>query len=113
MSDDNPPADHVVVEEDDLGSKIEEHVKSKPTWMRLIFMVVFYVLGGFAAMVGSVVILLGFLWVLFTGETNPQLKQVGQGIASYIYEIIRYLSYNSDVKPFPFEADWPAPGSDD
>jgi len=108
MSDDNPPVDHVMTDDDDDSSHIEEHLKSKPTWLRLVFMVVFYVLGSLAAFVASVVVVLGFLWVLFTGETNKQLQQVGKGIAAYVHQIICYLTYNSDSKPFPFDADWPS-----
>lgn len=44
MSDDNPPADHVTADNNDSGIPIEEHIKSRPTWLRLVFMFVFYVL---------------------------------------------------------------------
>ncbi|NNC76510.1 MAG: DUF4389 domain-containing protein [Woeseiaceae bacterium] len=109
MADESTPADHVVDEKEVSGSALEEHLKSRPTWLRLVFMFVFYFLASIASLVASVVIVLGFLWVLFTGETNEQLKRTGQGIASYVYQIIQYLTYNSDVRPFPFDADWPAP----
>ena len=61
-----------------------------------------------AGLVGCFVVVVGFCWVLFTGETNRQLQQVGQSIASYLYEIVRYLTFNTDDKPFPFGGDWPA-----
>lgn len=114
MADKPVPSDHVADESGDegvaeRGPAIEENLKSRSTWLRLIFMVVFYVLGSVASLVASVVIVLGFLWVLFTGETNEQLKRTGQGIATYIAQIIEYLTYNSDVRPFPFDAGWPAP----
>jgi len=107
MSGDNPPADHVVSDESETGVPIEENIKSRSTWLRLVFMIVFYVLASLASAVGSVVVLLGFLWVLFTGEKNRQLQQAGQVIAAYIYEIIRYLTFNTDDKPFPFGNDLP------
>ena len=113
MSDDNPPVDHVLADEDDGANAIEETWKSKSTWMRLIFMIVFSVLASVATFVVSVVVVLGFLWVLFTGETNKQLQQTGQGIATYLYQILLYLTYNSDDRPFPFEAEWPSGKDDD
>ncbi|MDH3748915.1 MAG: DUF4389 domain-containing protein [Gammaproteobacteria bacterium] len=115
MSDDSVPADHVVTDENGDGGNaapIEEHLKSKSTWLRLVFMIIFYVLASVATLVASVVVALGFLWVLFTGETNDQLRRTGQGIASYVYQIIQYLTYNSEEKPFPFDAEWPAPKAD-
>lgn len=108
MSDDNPPADHVIADNNDSGIPIEENVKSRSTWLRLVFMIVFYVLATVASAVCTVVVGLGFLWVLFTGEKNRQLQQAGQVIAAYIYEIIRYLTYNTDDRPFPFDKGLPA-----
>ena len=61
-----------------------------------------------AAMIGTVIVVLGFLWVLFTGEVNRELRQIGQAIASYLYEILRYLTFNTDDKPFPFGGAWPS-----
>ena len=118
MSDDNPPADHATVEErvseraeSGSESEFEKHVKSRSTWLRLLFMLIYYALISIASMVGTIVVVLGFLWVLFTGEVNRQLRQAGQGIAAYIYEIIRYLTFNTDDRPFPFGQDWPSGAS--
>ena len=108
MSDDNPPADHVVSDKNETGVPLEENIKSRSTWLRLLFMVVFFVLGELAGLVLLVVIVLGFFWVLFTGEKNRQLQQAGQVIAGYIYEIIRYLTFNTEDKPFPFGKELPS-----
>lgn len=110
MNESNPPADHVAGE--DHEDSIEKNLKSRPTWLRLVFMVVFYVLVSIAAMVATAVVVLGFLWVLFTGEPNPQLKSTGQSLATYLCQVVRYLTFNSDDRPFPFELDWPE-GKDD
>jgi hypothetical protein len=107
MSNDNPPADHVVDDDGRSGVTIEENVKSRSTWLRLVFMMMFYVIATLTGAVASVVVVLGFLWVLFTGERNRQLQQAGQAVASYLYEIIRYLTFNTDEKPFPFGRDFP------
>jgi flagellar basal body-associated protein FliL len=108
MSNENPPADHVISDNNDSGIPIEENIKSRSTWLRLLFMVVFYVLATVTSAVLSVVVVLGFFWVLFTGEKNSQLQQAGQVIAAYLYEIIRYLTFNTEDKPFPFGKDLPS-----
>ena len=112
MSDQNPPADHVVVEDSGSGKPIEENLKSRATWKRLLFMVICYVLVSIASFVGTFVVVFGFLWLLFTGEVNRQLKQVGQSIAAYIYEIVRYLTFNTDERPFPLGGEWPSGSAD-
>ena len=108
MSNENPPADHVISDNNDSGIPIEENIKSRSTWLRLLFMVVFYVLATVTSAVLSVVVVLGFFWVLFTGEKNGQLQQAGQVIAGYLYEIVRYLTFNTEDKPFPFGKDLPS-----
>ena len=71
-------------------------------------MVICYMLAGIASFVGTFVVVLGFLWLLFTGEVNRQIQQVGQSIAAYVYEIVRYLTFNTDERPFPLGGDWPS-----
>lgn len=108
MVDQNPAVDQVESEGNGDTSPLEQNIKSRSTWLRLLFMVIYYVLICLAGMVGTFVVVVGFLWVLFTGEVNQQLRQVGQGIAAYIYEIVRYLTFNTDERPFPFGAEWPS-----
>lgn len=115
MSNENPPVDHAIIDDEPSGSAIEENIKSRSTWLRLVFMLVFYAIAILTSAVASVVVVLAFLWVLFTGERNRQLQQAGQAVASYLYEIMRYLSFNTDDKPFPFGRDFPTsepPGKD-
>ena len=113
MSDTNPTADSAFVEEKDPGKPLEENIKSRRTWMRLLFMAICCILVSLATAVGSAIVVFSFLWVLFTGEVNRELKEVGQSLASYIYENIRFLTYNTDDKPFPFGNKWPAASDDD
>lgn len=112
MANDNPTIDQVAADDADHG-KIEENLKSRTTWLRLLFMCIFGLLVSLAGMIGTVVVVIGFFWVLFTGEVNRELRQVGQAIATYIYEIIRYLTFNNDNKPFPFGGAWPSSESKD
>ena len=110
MSPDNPPADDVI---DESSEKvIEKNLKSRPTWLRLVFMIIFYALISVAAMVATAVVALGFLWVLFTGEPNPRLKSTGQSLAIYLAQVMRYLTFNTNEKPFPFDVEWPSGDAD-
>lgn len=113
MSNNNPPADHVYDDEIRTGNPIEENLKSGATWMRGFFMLVSSVLASVAFFVGSFVVVLGFFWVLFTGEVNQQIRETGQSIAAYLYNVARYLTFNTDEKPFPLGGEWPAGSSDD
>jgi hypothetical protein len=95
-------------EEDQLSKKsFSGNIKSHSTWLRLFFMVVVVLLYGVSRIVTGAVIVLQFFWVLFTGGINKQLQDLGQALATYTYQIILYLTFNSDQRPFPFDSDWP------
>ena len=111
MTDNNPTADDVVIEES-KGSQMEENLKSRSTWVRFLFICIYAALVWLASLVGAFVVVLGFFWKLFTGEVNASLREAGQGIASYIYRAVRYMTFNTDAKPFPFGESWPSAAED-
>ncbi|RZV34640.1 MAG: DUF4389 domain-containing protein [Chromatiales bacterium] len=113
MSDTNPPADHAFVDEKKTGTPIEENLKSRATWKRFLFMLISCILISLASIVGSFIVVFGFLWLLFTGEVNRELRGVGQSLATYIYENIRFLTFNTDDRPFPFGGKWPDSGTEE
>ena len=47
-----------------------------------------------------------FLTLLLTGSDNKNLRNFGQSLASWIFQIMQFLTFNSNSKPFPFD-DWP------
>ena len=111
MSNDNPTADQPL-HDDKPENPIQDNLKSGATWTRALFMLISCVLVSVASVAGSVAVVLGFFWVLITGDVNRQVQQVGQSIALYIYNIIRYLTFNTDVKPFPLGGEWPSSDSE-
>jgi hypothetical protein len=84
------------------------NIKSRSSWLRLFFMLVVVLLYGISRIVTGTVVVLQFFWILFTGDTNTKLRRLGQALATYTYQIILYLTFNSEQRPFPFELNWPA-----
>jgi hypothetical protein len=87
----------------------EETVKSykdKSVWMRGLYMLIFMLLLGVAEFVSFVVILIQFLTVLFTAETNEKLVRFGKSLSLYQYEVMLFLTYNSEDHPYPM-GEWP------
>lgn len=74
-------------------------------------MLILVALYAVSRLVVCAVIVLQFFWVLFTGETNERLKGLGQSLATYTWQLIRYLTFNTDSRPFPFDDDWPSSGT--
>ncbi len=90
-------------------SDLEQNLRARSTWLRLVFMIVIAICNELARLVGSAIVLLQFLHVLFTGKPNERLKDVGLSLAQYVYQVVEYLTFNTEVRPFPFDAEWPAP----
>lgn len=117
MQNEEPPRDHAGIGgdadpyADDTSShrQLEDNLKSTATWLRLVFMIVFVLIYGLTRLVLGAVVILQFLWVLFTGEINPRMQHLGAALATYTYQILRYLTYNTEDRPFPFDLDWPNP----
>jgi len=80
--------------------------EQRELWRRLLFMVLFAVLFGLAKLVLTVVVIVQFIVILTSGSANGQLLKLGSGLSIYTYQIIRYLTFNSDSQPFPL-SDWP------
>jgi hypothetical protein len=90
-------------------SELEQNLRARSTWLRLVFMIVIGICHELARLVGAVIVLLQFLHVLFTGKPNERLLEAGLSLAQYVYQVVEYLTFNTEVRPFPFDAEWPAP----
>ncbi|HLA74582.1 MAG TPA: DUF4389 domain-containing protein [Gammaproteobacteria bacterium] len=107
MNVDEPSPDPESAGEKEQNKSLKSNVKARSTWLRLFFMIVVVLLYGVSRIVVGAVVALQFFYVLFTGETNKRLEQLGQALATYTYQIIRYLTFITEERPFPFDADWP------
>lgn len=92
---------------------LDANLKSKHTWLRLLFIVFFAILFGIAEFVVTVAVLIQFVWTLFNGEPNERLRELGRSIGRYAEQIIRYLTYDTDERPFPIDLDWPSGRADE
>ena len=76
------------------------------TWIRLAYMLLFCILLMAARLVIAVVVVVQFLLVLLIGSDNANLRNLGQGLAKWVFETLMFLSFNREEKPFPFN-EWP------
>lgn len=86
---------------------LKQNLQDGGAWMRLIFMLLFTVIYSVAEVVVVMVVVFQFLCVLVTGRRNAQALSLGGQLSSFVYQILRYLTYNSEERPYPF-AEWPA-----
>ena len=107
---DEPPRDHAPPDSDNEPETrqdgIAEHLTSRDSWLRLLFMVLFVALWSITRLVVFAVIILQILFLLFSGKRNERLAGFGASLATYSYELVAYLTFANEKQPFPF-SDWP------
>ena len=89
-----------------MEKSFKENFTSAETWKRGLFMLLFAFVYSVAEVVLTAVVLFQFGSRLITGKSNQRLLNLGQSLATYIYQIVLLLTYKTEDRPFPFMA-WP------
>ncbi len=80
--------------------------------IRGAFMLLFFIAARIVAVIVCFVGLVQFLFTLITRKPNDNLKKLGKDLSIYAAEIIEFLSYSTDKKPWPFSPDTKAEPED-
>jgi len=90
-----------------MVDEMTQNPSRRETWVRVLFVILFALIYSVAEVVIVTVVLVQFGFVLITGERNKKLLDFGANLSTFVYQILRYVSFNTDDKPFPF-TDWPS-----
>ena len=90
-----------------MDNDLKQNLTAAETWIRGLYILMFVFMLVVARLVTGAVVVIQFLFTVFTGQTNDNLKNFGASLARYVYSCLLFVTYNSDDKPFPF-GDWPA-----
>lgn len=95
-----------------IPDSVRTNVQARGTWTRLLYMLVFGIAFGLAELVLCAIVIFQFIATLITGAVNTNLQRLGLDISRYCYALLRYLTYNTDEKPYPF-GEWESTDPDD
>jgi len=91
----------------DKFEDIVDNLKQTSHWVRVPFMLAYgFVLYLIFVPVAIVMMTAQILFALITGESNRNLRGLGSVVQQYVSQIIDYITYNSNERPFPF-SDFP------
>jgi hypothetical protein len=76
-------------------------------WLRLLLMALYWLVMPFLQFLLGVITVIQGLAALITGEPIPSLQRFGGQLANFVAQILQFLVYKSDQRPFPF-TDWPS-----
>lgn len=93
-----------------MSEDIVENLKQPTQWFRIAFMIALAIALYLAGMILTLLIVAQALFGLLTGTDNRNLRELGAGLTLYVHQVLDFLTYNSEFKPFPFA---PFPGGDE
>jgi len=85
-----------------LNKSIDNVIQS-PVWIRTLLVAVFAIASYFILLPLIIVLSIAQgLFTLITGNANANLKYFSAVLELYISQLFRFLTYLSEVKPYPF-----------
>lgn len=83
---------------------IVDNLQEPSAWIRIVFMI------GYALLLYVVIVpvlfviaLVQALFAIITGEDNEKLRGLGGALAEFVHQLLSFVTYNTEDKPFPFK----------
>lgn len=89
-----------------MNEEIKQRLQTKEVWQRGLFMLFFMFVYGFSNSLVICILFFQYAALIVTGRTNEFLLGFSQGLSIYIHQIINFLTFGSEQRPFPFSS-WP------
>ena len=85
---------------------MEETYPVKDRLIKGLFVLLFMFVFLLSDFIFCLIVFVQFFFDLRFGEPNNQLCQHSSELEGYLAEVVAFVTYQSDTKPFPF-SDWP------
>jgi len=82
-----------------------EEVK-KASGERLLYTIFFAIIANIVSWIVCLVVIAQFLYSWISGSLNEKLLSFSASLSEYVKQLIVYISFNSDEKPWPM-GEWP------
>ena len=101
------PVESKVEEDVSINTEeLKENLAKQSKWLRLLWMVAFSFVYYVAIGILWLIVVTQFLFALFTNSPNENILKLSNGFRNYMVQILDFITYQSDDKPFPF-SDFP------
>lgn len=74
----------------------------KEAWMRIVIGIISGIILGLWKIVVEVISVIHWLYVLFAGKRSKDLAEFCNSWSTQIYRYIRYMTFSTNARPFPF-----------
>ncbi len=80
----------------------------KPGFSRLIYTVLFLLIGRITSIVIFAASIFQFIYSLIFSKPNDKVLEFTSSLSEFVKQIVSYVSFNSENKPWPID-NWPKP----
>ena len=87
--------------------EIETKTTPKADMTRVLYTILYLIIGRFISMVIFVITVFQFIYSWLIGEPNAKLLNFTDAMAEYSKQLVLYVGFNSDDKPWPV-GNWPS-----
>ena len=81
---------------------IKDNAKNIDTWLRGLFILIYGVIFYFLYGLIWLLVIFQFVTKVLTGGLNSNLEQFSTRMTCYAMQILNYITYQSEERPFPF-----------
>ena len=86
--------------------EFETNEREKPGLSRALYTILFLIIIRLISMVLFVIAITQYIYSWLTGEPNDKILYFTEGLAEYSKELVSYVGFNTDEKPWPV-GEWP------
>lgn len=83
-------------------AELKANVRRQDAWMRGLDILLFVVIYSLVEILILALVVYQFLSLLFTTTTNKKFEKLGADLSRYVYQIMRYITFNTEKRPYPF-----------
>ena len=81
---------------------MKQNVCNKEQWCRILYMVLFAVVLYLVMMLVALIAVVQMVFALFTAKPNDNIADFAADLSRYVYQIVAFLTYTDNRRPFPF-----------
>ncbi|MFT4797056.1 MAG: hypothetical protein ACJAXW_001649 [Candidatus Azotimanducaceae bacterium] len=89
-----------------MQDETREHIVNGSIWLRGLHMLLMAVAYNVVEAMIALIAVFQFFSALLTGSVNEPLLKFAKNGSIYIQEVLEFLTFNSEIRPFPFTS-WP------
>ena len=89
-----------------MKENTRENLVRRDIWIRALYMLLFAIVYSVAEAIIVLLAIFQVVALLITGQVNELLLRFGKNLSVFMFDILEFQTFNSEIKPFPFSP-WP------